>query len=133
MEFQLETFSFTNRDYCRCHASVCRSCKLRAPSKRLDKVETRACEIQGELERHFHFDRAMRFNSSVISRIWASNSRSRRVAASALINVRLGAACGKAFVSGTIQMSMAISKATTRMETHQWKYLLIHCCMNVLL
>src|SRR6266851_3918579 len=39
---------------------------LRAPSKRLDKVETRACEIQGELERHFHFDRAMRFIASAI-------------------------------------------------------------------
>ncbi len=47
---------------------------------------------------HFHFDRAMRFNSSVISRMLASNSRSKRIAALSLISVRSGLACGKAFL-----------------------------------
>src|SRR5437879_7095721 len=36
----------------------------------------------------------MRFNSSVISRMLASNSRSRQVAAPSLISVRSGSACG---------------------------------------
>ena len=45
----------------------------------------------------------MRFNSSVISRMLASNSRSRRVAARSLISGRSSSGCGKAFRSGTIQ------------------------------
>ncbi len=50
-----------DRDHCRCRPSVCRGRKLRAPSKRLDKVETRTCEIQRRIEPPFHLDRAMHF------------------------------------------------------------------------
>ncbi len=39
-----------DRDHCRCRTSVCRSRKLRAPSKGVDKVETRAWEIQRRID-----------------------------------------------------------------------------------
>src|SRR5437660_3093320 len=41
----------SNKDHCPGHACVCRGCKLRVPSKELDKVEARIAEIQGRIPR----------------------------------------------------------------------------------
>src|SRR5260370_12774487 len=100
---------------------------LRAPPKRLDKVEARACEIQRRIERHFHFDRAMRFISSAILRIRSRTCLSMDTLSSSDNNVG-GAVIGvNGRKSGTIQISMATSNETTLAETHQEKDFIIHC------
>src|SRR5260370_2134649 len=106
---------------------------LRAPPKRLDKVETRACEIQGELERHFHFDRAMRFISSAIFRIRSRTCLSMDTLSSSESSVGGSVIGGNGRKSGAIQMSIATSNQHTLAETHQEKYFIIHCFINVLL
>src|SRR5260370_32203438 len=106
---------------------------LRAPPKRLDKVEARACEIQGELERHFHFDRAMRFISSAILRIRSRTCLSRDTLSSS--DNRVGGAVigGNGRKSGTIQISMATSNETPLAQNHHANYFIIHYFIKVLL
>jgi hypothetical protein len=78
---------------------------------------------------HFHCDRAIRLISSAIFRI-RSRTCVRRLTLSSLENSGTGGAGCKGRKSGVIEMSNVISKETTLAETHEWKYLIIHFCMN---